>query len=430
MNRPRRTQKRANDAPAPAPTAPKRRRGGAGPAATGRKPRAAETAVAPESEDAPSESDDVDTSEEEEGEGNESQAESYDPRKSNVVASRRGAPAHTDKESVVSVATLQPQSNRHSQEALDGEYSQEPREGEHGRVDDSMRQVMQLSLPDLAREARQLITQLEAPERQNLVWKRLCMLRRKGFYATREVYEQPPGFPFIDGQLLSDFGQRSTQGQIILGQANLASVLDIVESIQFDENFNILEGIAALDDFSHKLFSEFGDKAKNLELSLNIRTLRLIEELAAQKPKGGINALLASVLCEPIEMHGKIDYPHLFANGPFRPIGHREEDAVADACHDRIVHILQATKKDKKNNGLKALRETFPNGKILEELRDWVLKIYRQSLATVEASQFQTGPGALDVYYDANEQLRQEESQSQDGSTINRFSGPQQYVYP
>ena len=257
-----------------------------------------------------------------------------------------------------------------------------PRDSAENEEDDEVaearREAMRLNLPDLSRAADKLVNQVRDPKRETALYRHMLKVQRKAFFAMRETYEQPEGYPFIDSHRYDDFGQHTAEGASIVGRANLASALDIVEGLEagtIDEG-DIAARLAELDDFFHLLFKPFGDNANDIELSLNVRTLRLIETLAAQKPNAQLNPALAAVFCEPFECRGKVDYPSLLINGPHRPLGHRDGDDVDEVREERIKEIISVARKDRHASVVAQLRTVFPRDKILGELASWIIAVY------------------------------------------------------
>lgn len=279
-----------------------------------------------------------------------------------------------------------------------------------------MTQVRKLSLVDLSREATQLINQLEAAERKNPVWNRLLSMRRRTFLTIREIYEDPAGFPFIDSNRLGGFSQLTEQEHITLEQANCASGLDMIEGLQSGDDQDVLGRLRELDAFCHNLFT-----AEDIDLALDLRTVRLVEELLAEKPKAKLGPIAASVFCAPVQTSGKTDYVDMLVRGDRRPLVGVDGPDVHDKCLERITKVVDIGKKDKKSNGWKLLQEEYPRDDLLGKLREWF--IARHELSHGHALQLRSADH--DVSHDVSEQLRQEESQSQAGSQVNRFSGPQ-----
>lgn len=345
--------------------------------------------------------------------------------KPHKLGSRRGAPPPLepgDIEPATPRKETEDAEEEDDEELVDGRASDAPQDDMGDEVTARL-QVMRLSLPDLANATGKLVNQLRNPQRGSRVYEYMLGSKRKVFLATRETYEGDS--PFIDADQSGDFGQHTNMGASILGSANLASALDIVEMLQSKNEQGVLGQLIELDEFFHKLLVPSDDNAPEVDLSLDIRTLRLIETLAAKKQKGDIKPTIASIFCENFESRGKTDYPHLFMNAPRRPLGHREDDDVYDSCSDRITDIIGMT-KDKRVSAVNRLRENFPQESILEELRKWLLSAYDSTVARGSSRRVSSTPKrAEDEFYDAEERPSGDDADSEVVSQIVRAESQQ-----
>ena len=343
------------------------------------------------------------------GEGTGWSQESTDSTKPHWLGSRRGAPAPAER------GTSEPPTPAKALNEDAGDDEDEEAGEENGpdasQDDDEIaalrHEVMRTSLPELASEAERLLNQLQSPQRGTTLYRELLNIRRKTFFITREPYEEPVGFPFIDGDQFDDFGQRTDRGASILGCTNLASALEIVETLQSETQEDILDRLEEVDDFFHRLFAPFGTHAPGVTLSLDIRTLRFIETLAKANSNVDYRAVITSIFCEPVEMGGQIDYPAVLAHGPHRALGHQEDDDVGRSLNGRIKHIVnivKIAKNPKRKDAMDQLRKSFSREKILGELRDWILTTFNSQPSL-------TAKRVEDEFHDAAEQITREDTE-------------------
>lgn len=296
------------------------------------------------------------------------------------------------------------------------------------------RELIERSLPDLTKVADSIIKFFEDDEeiRRKLWNQKLFKTRRTYFCDLRQPFEEPSGFPFVDAENL-DFMEFSGGDIKDIGYVNLATALDIVDRIQNEEEVNAREHLAQLDEFLPKLFDPFpfGDA---IDFSLNIRTLLFIRTLA-EEIEGSRTPikntkfwdLLTAAFIDPEAIGKKPDHAGLWENGPFKPLGHAGDEDPDRSCSARVQQIFEVWRGAPKTRGLDKLRDEFPFGSIIDELRDHILRVY-ESVKTGRA------PGSqADQFHDAREDVDDLESVAESqpvvrappNETRSFFTGPE-----
>lgn len=289
------------------------------------------------------------------------------------------------------------------------------------------RELIERSLPDLMKVADSMIKAFaEDEEIRRKPWnQKLFKTRRTYFCDLRQPFEEPAGFPFVDTENLDfmDFSGGDIQD---IGYVNLATALDIVDQIQSEEEVNAREHLTQLDEFLPKLFDPFafGDA---IDHSLNIRTLLFIRTLAEEIDASRTPIkntkfwdLLTAAFIDPEAIGKKPDYAGLWENGPFKPLGHSGDEESDRSCSARVQQIYEVWRGAPKTRGLAKLRDEFPFGSIIDELREHIFRVYESvKMGKVPGSQ-------ADQFHDAREDVDDLESVAESQPVVR--APPNEYV--
>lgn len=252
------------------------------------------------------------------------------------------------------------------------------------------------TLPELASHAGKIVDWHRQPsDARQKQWNKAAYHIKSMYLGNmRKAFQEPDDWPFIEPEnlrsvLFSDAELRD------IGFVNLATALDLVEGLQapvegVDTDDSTLLG--QLDDVLHRLYEPFGF-GNSLRISLNIRSLRFMKALEDELPttkaqikKAKVSELLANYFIEPSALEGKPDYVSLFAEGPYRDIGHGEDDAVDESCQDRVAVLLKLWNEAGKGAGLAKLQDKFPLDVTLDKLRVNIIQVYDTAMAYPETT--------------------------------------------
>lgn len=281
----------------------------------------------------------------------------------------------------------------------------------------ALRKVMMLSLPNLRKEAEELIHHLRNLGRESEVFLMLLKPKRNAFLGYREIYSSAAHFiDWAELGALETYENWEISPNKVFAYANLASALDMIDQIQSGAKIDIL--LSELDDFLHKLFTPFGDSAESSDIALNMRTLRFVDALSrSKKTKADAYHLLATIFCEEGNPDVKVDYAHLFAHGPFKRISNQEHGEV-DHITNHVTDIISDLGKGKGAVKSELLEEKYTLDGVLNQLKKRILEVYDRSRNDI----VQAVP---DAYPNTGEDG---ESQSQ-FSQYQRIEGSQGYAF-
>lgn len=277
---------------------------------------------------------------------------------------------------------------REDEEEEEGEDGIDDAQEENATDDAAERELMLLTLPDLAYGAKQLLKVL-AVDTSKLtgVQKKLLQMKRKAFLSTREVYATPtmPQF-FLDWSWFEQVhGESSVEPEsstaLVLG--NLAILLNTIYGIENGEDVDVRAWLDELDVSVPFLFREEGSRDGDVDVALSIRTALTISKLADAKgkTKQTPQETIVSVFCES-DAPGTA--PARIVNGPFRELAGENSDATAKASSDR-AEALYRLAKDKKS-AVQSLNAAFPVEDLLDLLKTWAAEAFEDAEAPKPAA--------------------------------------------
>ncbi|VUC33164.1 unnamed protein product [Clonostachys rosea] len=359
---------------------------------------------------------------------NEEPSQAHSPHK--VAYSRRGAPSHrgarrANRGDAVEVSSLFSAYQKEGHDSEDDASSQiRPNPDEIGRT--QSRDILRVRLSNLQglREASdELVSAIRRHDTQNSRSTALDLdVKRRVLESRLDYYREDHDTMFIQPSLIielaeSDEAELGLAGEDldilqVLGSANLATALKLLQRIRAGDDENVLSSLEKLDDFFDDLFAPFGEESQNLRQAINLRTIVFINKLGPITGRTKPYPVIAEVFCNAGEAEQPEDYESLFDQGPFKPLGilHREEtDAI---CVERIKKIIQLLEDERKKPG--SLSRAYVTGEILQGVEDWIWEVYQANKNELSDRKAETQrvSAARDVFHDAEERPEAEDTQS------------------
>lgn len=355
---------------------------------------------------------------------------------------RRGARVSSSAASVVSIATNPPKAEEASDDKDEDEDEDEIAENESSAPvanmqeddnsdeddEDTERQIMSHNLLDLYKTANDLIKRLQHIDPNSRIFLAILQKKRSAFILNRDIFESSKApAPYVDWAWLDKLDKSAEfakAGKTILAFANLVTTIDAVESLRSGADIDPLPFLEQLDAaFPQLLIHPDSNNYNNgySDLALGIRTVRLVETLAATKTNADPRNVIASVFCTPTTDRKKKDYAKLFSHGPFKNLGGQSNDLQDEQCADRIKEALLAIHHDRSTFGVAQLRAKFPLSDVLDNLREWLLNMHSAVAPRLDQIREQWRFFRLEpeLFLDAEEDLAESVIESMEGSQHN-----------
>ncbi|CAH0017755.1 unnamed protein product [Clonostachys rhizophaga] len=198
----------------------------------------------------------------------------------------------------------------------------------------------------------------------------------------------------------------------VLGNANLATALNLLQRIRAGDDEDVLSSLEKLDDYFDQLFTPFGNESQNVRQAINLRTSVFINKLGPVTMEPEPYPVIAEVFCKADNAEHPEDYESLFEQGPFKPLAavHGEEaDAV---CIERIQDIIQLLEDEREKPG--SLARAYATGEILQGVEDWIWEVYQANKNELSdrKAEAQRASASRDIFHDAEERPGAEDTQS------------------
>lgn len=288
----------------------------------------------------------------------------------------------------------------------------------------------------LARDAKNVISLL-LDKSTRLAYKPVLQMKIKAFEMSRSIFTGPqpslrtgsrPEIPFlnwdwvnkIEDEDILDVAKKAVP--LAIKMANIATALLQIRAIE-DEGYDPVPFLEATDTHFPQSFA--ADESKHfLRLSLEIRTQRAIESIAASPQAIDLRGMLGYAFCAMNAPNAPNNYNALFAYGPYKPMAGLADEELLDVCSERVKDIWQIMSEGGKRGirtpvDMPTVRAKYPLPDALELLKKWLLNRYSsvsQLLEKAEQEQFAKEKQILLEQWRAEEGRRiREERQTQDG---------------
>lgn len=254
------------------------------------------------------------------------------------------------------------------------------------------RQLMRLSLPDLAHSSKELLRFFDNNSGPlSPVKEKLLQIKKRTFSTTREIFDADSSPKlFLDWTWFEDVHSDAEliddEASATLVLSNLASLMSTLHAIQSDDAVGLSPLITELDTSFPYLFAEDDHTKLEADIAMSIRTARALFALKENKGKGKrpVQTVIAGVFCEE-DAPG--DAALQITNGPFVPLPGTNERVAAELLSRRAESIYRIARTDKKGSSIEQLEEMYSMPQLLSDLGDWAMKSYKSILATAENSQ-------------------------------------------
>lgn len=245
------------------------------------------------------------------------------------------------------------------------------------------RQLMRLSLPDLAHNSKELLKFFAANNGGTLspVKEKLLQIKRRAFSSTREIFDtdNSPKL-FLDWtwfeDIHSDAEEIDDDANATLTLSNLAGLVSTLYAVQHDDAVGLSSLISELDSSFPYLFGEDDYTKVETDIALSIRTARCIFALKENKGKNRKPAqtIIASIFCEE-DTPG--DAAFQITNGPFVQLPGTNVHLASELLSRRAESIYRTARTDKKGSSIDELEAMYSTPELLSELREWAMKSYK-----------------------------------------------------
>ncbi|CAH0039239.1 unnamed protein product [Clonostachys solani] len=353
----------------------------------------------------------------------------FSPHKS--AYSRRGAPSYRvprrsnlgDAAEVSSLLSVYQVQEGHDSED-DGSSPIRPNPDEIRKTQN--RAILRVRLSNLQglREASdELVSAIRRHDTQNSRSSSLDLDVKRGVLESRLIaYQEDREAIFIQPSLIAELAEPDPAdlGLVredldilqVLGNANLASALNLLHRIRAGDEEDVLSSLERLDDYFDELFAPFGKESQNVRQALNLRTSVFINKLGPVTGKTEPYPVIAEVFCKAGDAEHPEDYDSLFEQGPFKPLGMVHGEDTDTLCIERIQEILQLLEDERKRPG--SLARAYPTGEILQGVEDWIWEVYQANKNELsdQKAEAQRASASRDIFHDAEERPGAEDTQS------------------
>uniref|UniRef100_A0A8H7TUG8 Myb-like domain-containing protein n=1 Tax=Bionectria ochroleuca TaxID=29856 RepID=A0A8H7TUG8_BIOOC len=198
----------------------------------------------------------------------------------------------------------------------------------------------------------------------------------------------------------------------VLGNANLATAMNLLQRIRFGDDDYVLSSLEKLDDYFDELFAPFGNESQNTRQAINLRTSVFIHKLGPVTEEIEPYPVIAEVFCKAGDAENPEDYETLFEQGPFKPLGMVHGEDPNAICIERIQDIIQLLEDERKEPG--SLGRAYDTGEILQGVQDWIWEVYQANKNELSdrKAEAQQASASRDIFHDAEERPGAEDTQS------------------
>ncbi|KAL7947715.1 hypothetical protein V8C42DRAFT_315370, partial [Trichoderma barbatum] len=311
------------------------------------------------------------------------------PRKGSIVFDpkpRRGAPRHL---SVSSIATNPRRDNTDDEydETIDSEPKSTAQlleeEMVQREVEEAEAQIKLETVASLARDAKNLITQLQNKSRPS--YEKVLLMKLQSFTASRSLFLSPQqASPFLDWDWVDKVGEGISETvnvtiPLSIKLANIATALSQIESIE-SEGDNPVPFLEAVDILFPLHFAAEEDRQYR-SISLEIRTQRAIESIARSPQATDLRGMLGHAFCDMNAPNAPSNYGTLFIKGPYKPLAGLDQQSLVDVCSNRVSNMWKIM-SDGGQKGIRSpvdlpsIRAQYPLKDMLDSLKEWLLDRY------------------------------------------------------
>ncbi|KAL5088223.1 hypothetical protein Trisim1_006897 [Trichoderma cf. simile WF8] len=313
------------------------------------------------------------------------------PRKGSIVFDpkpRRGAPRHP---SVSSIATNPRRDNTDDEDDEDDEsIAPEPKsaaqlleeEMVQNDVEEAEHEMKLEAVPSLARDAKNLIGQLQNKSRPS--YEKVLLMKLQSFKASRSIFQAShQASPFLDWDWVDKAGEDIPKAEnaaipLSIKLANIATALMQIESIE-SEGDNPVPFLEAVDTLFPLHFA--AEETQYRSMSLEIRTQRAIESIARSPQATDLRGMLGHAFCNMNAPDAPGDYGSLFSKGPYKPLADLDQQSLVDVCSQRVSNMWKIMSDGGKRGirtpvDLPSIRAQYSLKETLKDLKEWLMDRY------------------------------------------------------
>ncbi|KAL6807523.1 hypothetical protein GGI42DRAFT_247209 [Trichoderma sp. SZMC 28013] len=313
------------------------------------------------------------------------------PRKGSIVFDpkpRRGAPRHL---SVSSIATNPRRDNTDDEYDEDDEsIAPEPKsaaqlleeEMVQRDIEEAEHEIKLEAVPSLARDAKNLIGQLQNKSRSS--YEKVLLMKLQSFRASRSIFQAShQASPFLDWDWVDKAGEDMPETEnaaipLSIKLANIATALMQIESIE-SEGDNPVPFLEAVDTLFPLHFA--AEETQYRSMSLEIRTQRAIESIARSPQATDLRGMLGHAFCNMNAPDAPGDYGSLFSKGPYKPLADLDQQSLVDVCSQRVSNMWKIMSDGGKRGirtpvDLPSIRAQYSLKETLNDLKEWLMDRY------------------------------------------------------
>lgn len=301
---------------------------------------------------------------------------------------RRGAPRHP---SVSSIATNPRRDNTDDEDDEDDEsIAPEPKsaaqlleeEMVQNDVEEAEHEMKLEAVPSLARDAKNLIGQLQNKSRPS--YEKVLLMKLQSFKASRSIFQAShQASPFLDWDWVDKAGEDIPKAEnaaipLSIKLANIATALMQIESIE-SEGDNPVPFLEAVDTLFPLHFA--AEETQYRSMSLEIRTQRAIESIARSPQATDLRGMLGHAFCNMNAPDAPGDYGSLFSKGPYKPLADLDQQSLVDVCSQRVSNMWKIMSDGGKRGirtpvDLPSIRAQYSLKETLKDLKEWLMDRY------------------------------------------------------
>lgn len=301
---------------------------------------------------------------------------------------RRGAPRHL---SVSSIATNPRRDNTDDEDDEDDESpAPEPKsaaqlleeEMVQNDVEEAEHEMKLEAVPSLARDAKNLIGQLQNKSRPS--YEKVLLMKLQSFKASRSIFQAShQASPFLDWDWVGKAGEDIPETEnaaipLSIKLANIATALMQIETIE-SEGDNPVPFLEAVDTLFPLHFA--AEETQYRSMSLEIRTQRAIESIARSPQATDLRGMLGHAFCNMNAPDAPSDYGSLFSKGPYKPLADLDQQSLVDVCSQRVSNMWKIMSDGGKRGirtpvDLPSIRAQYSLKETLKDLKEWLMDRY------------------------------------------------------
>ncbi|KAI8722188.1 hypothetical protein NCS52_00362000 [Fusarium sp. LHS14.1] len=272
-------------------------------------------------------------------------------------------------------------------------------------ANDARRKILELSIPDLCREADDLMEYIEKRDKDPDVFHGRLAIKRRAFHSVRAEYEEEDTAPFIDW---APFLRQSAA----LARVNVVTAFDKLCDFNPDNEREMAPFLTTLCRFFPAWFVLEQSMLQDPETTLDLRTWLFIDSFSRQTGETDYKRLIASIFCKDVG-EGKINYAHLFAGGHFLELGGEGEDHD-ELCSARVSEIVNIVHKKKAGDAISLLKERFGLDQLIPELQSTLKALYKILKPVEKQASVQLDTRTFTPYENQQESMSMMGSQADD----------------